>query len=723
MIRQAALSFAALCLLASDAVWAQSPPRDPGAGPIAAILRDKAERTPVERKIGSQLLYQRRMARGLDAVPGVRTLRTGIEVDADGQVAVDVHGAVTPALTERIAAVGGRVLHASPRHGALRARLPLAELERVAELPEVRRVAPAGRAFTRKVDTSEGDVAHKADQLRAVHGVDGTGVTIGVLSDGVDSLGDRIASGDVNAGTVALPGQAGSGDEGTAMLEIISDLAPGASLLFATAFTSQASFADNIVALRMAGADVIVDDVGYFAEAVFQDDDVAEAVDDVVAAGALYVSAAGNSGNLNDGTSGTWEGDWAAGEIVDGFPAHDFGGDAQNQIVEASPSVYTLHWSDPQGGSANDYDLLITNHMGTVVFAASTDPQDGDDDPFEVIAGLPQDAGRYLVVIQFSGAPRVLHLRTNRGELEFATEGAVWGHPAARGAVAVAATGQDFAGGPGGTFDGSEPVELFSSDGPRRVHFEADGSEITPGDRSTSGGELRSTPDVTGADCVSTSTPGFGFFCGTSAAAPHVAAIAALLWELAAADGATPGDLRAVLSDTAIDIEAPGPDRDSGAGVVDALAAGDALAASCSNGLDDDGDGAIDLDDVGCDDAADASERSVALVCDNGLDDDDDGLVDLGDPGCAEPGWPLEDPACDNDVDDDLDGGVDATGLDLNGDLDFDDPGEAPPDPDCAGDAFRNSETPPGCGLGPELLPLLAGLAAARRRRTAGRAS
>jgi hypothetical protein len=480
--------------------------------------------------------------------------------------------------------------------------------------------------------------------------------------------------------------------------------------VFATAFTSQASFADNLRALYdVAGADVIVDDVGYFSEAVFQDDDVAAAVDYVVEHGVLYFSSAGNGGNRNDGTSGTWEGDFAVGETVDGFPAADFGGDAQNQIVGGSTSVYTLHWSDPQGGSANDYDLLITNHGSTVVFAASTDPQDGDDDPFEAIAAIPQDEGRYLVVIRFSGAERALSLRSNGGELEFATEGEVSGHPAARGAVAVAATGQDFAGGPGGTFDGSEPVELFSSDGPRRVHYEADGSPITPGDLSMSGGELRAKPDVTGADCVSTSTPGFGFFCGTSAAAPHVAAIAALLRELAAADGATPADLRAALSATA-------------PGIVDALAAGDALAASCANGLDDDGDGAVDLDDVGCDDPADASERSVALACDDGLDDDGDGLVDLDDPGCASPGWPFEDPLCDNDLDDDLDGTIDADGLDLNGDLDFDDPGEAPPDPECGGDAFRNREADaPGCGLGPELLPILAGLVARRRRYAAGR--
>src|SRR5204862_2660028 len=120
-----------------------------------------------------------------------------------------------------------------------------------------------------------------------------------------------------------LPGQTGTGDEGTAMLEIIHDLAPGAQLYFATAVTSLATFVQNIRDLRTAGCDIIVDDVFYFVETPFQDGQLAptntngglviQAVKDVVASGALYFSAAGNSGNFDSGTSGVWEGDFADG--------------------------------------------------------------------------------------------------------------------------------------------------------------------------------------------------------------------------------------------------------------------------------------------------------------------------------------------------------------------------------------------------------------------------
>jgi hypothetical protein len=54
------------------------------------------------------------------------------------------------------------------------------------------------------------------------------------MSDGIDSAAARIATGDLPASIYVLPGQAGNGDEGTAMLEIVYDLAPGATLGFAT---------------------------------------------------------------------------------------------------------------------------------------------------------------------------------------------------------------------------------------------------------------------------------------------------------------------------------------------------------------------------------------------------------------------------------------------------------------------------------------------------------
>lgn len=51
----------------------------------------------------------------------------------------------------------------------------------------------------------------------------------------------------------------------------------------------------------------------------------------------------------------------------------------------------------------------------------------------------------------------------------------------------------------------------------------------------------------------------------------------------------------------------------------------------CSDGIDNDKDGTIDLDDEGCEDADDMSERGAITECDNGIDDDGDGFVDFHD--------------------------------------------------------------------------------------------
>lgn len=424
--------------------------------------------------------------------------------------------------------------------------------------------------------TSQGDAAHRAREARDFFGATGAGVKIGVLSDGVAALTQLQTSGDLPPDVTVLPGQAGGGSEGTAMLEIIHDLAPDAKLFFATAFISDVSFADNIRRLRFEyGCDIIVDDIIYFNESPFQDGIIARAVNDVTADGALFFSSAGNEGNFNDGTSGTWEGDFRNGGSLT-FPStssytiHDFGdGNLSNRIeLGSAPTIF--HWSDPLGGSSNDYDLFLLDNNLTTVVAASTRPQDGDDDPFERINS---PSGR-LVIARAEGAePRAFHLKVFRGQLAISTNGAIVGHAATDEAFAVAAVNWAVAGGRAFTGGPTNPVELFSADGPRRLFYNPDGTEITPGNLlfETGGGYTRQKPEIAAADNVATATPGFNPFAGTSAAAPHAAAIAGLL--KSADPKLSKDDIRRVLTSTALDIEALGVDRDSGVGIVMAFQA------------------------------------------------------------------------------------------------------------------------------------------------------
>ena len=82
------------------------------------------------------------------------------------------------------------------------------------------------------------------------------------------------------------------------MLQIVHDVAPRAKECFATADGGELNFANNIRALAdkraRARANVVVDDVGYFAEPFFGDGVISDAVDDVAAQGVHYFSSAGN---------------------------------------------------------------------------------------------------------------------------------------------------------------------------------------------------------------------------------------------------------------------------------------------------------------------------------------------------------------------------------------------------------------------------------------------
>jgi Calx-beta domain/Subtilase family/Domain of unknown function (DUF4214) len=593
---------------------------------ISALLDEKESRTPVQQKIDSQLLYAMKMRKGESIASGVQSLSVDLGVDDAGKVTVDITALVDDPLISLLGAMNVEIVSAFPEYHTLRAKASLDQLETIAGLPQVKGIQPKQEAqywhtqaprqslsssqagywnFNKRASqvqtelqkvlsasalgdnaqqvgsvTSQGDTTHQAFAARGTFNVDGTGIKIGVLSSGVANLSTSQASGDLGPVTI-LPGQAGSGDEGTAMLEIIHDLAPAAQLYFATAGGGIAAFANNIRGLRSAGCDIILDDVGYFVESPFQDGQTGsiistnneglatQAVNDVVASGALYFSAAANSGNKNDGTSGTWEGNFVNGGTLNlpaGGNVHDFDPTtaiSQFDTVTAS-GLLNLHWSDPLGASNNDYDLFVLDSSGTSVLASSTNIQSGTQDPYEQSIAIEGDR---VVVLQKTGAAdRYLHLSTNGGQLAFNTEGDTHGHNAASGGFGVAAVCAScvFP----STFSSGNTVETFSSDGPRHIFFNGDGTAITPGNVLASGGTILQKPDFAAADSVSVSGAG-GFptlFIGTSAAAPHAAAIAALV--KSANPALTPAQMKAALVSTAIDIEGPGTDRDSGAGIV-----------------------------------------------------------------------------------------------------------------------------------------------------------
>ncbi|MGH7999676.1 MAG: S8 family peptidase [Brasilonema sp.] len=173
------------------------------------------------------------------------------------------------------------------------------------------------------------------DVLRDSYGLDGTGITIGVMSDSFDTSTSFNSSGKVdNYATNIADGYLPSNiqvlkdypdpdptvvdpdtdpiDEGRALLQLIHAVAPGANLAFYTSEGGVDSFSQGIQALTAAGADIIVDDRGYvpsntpdvpseLLDAEPPDGPINQAIDTAVNQGISYFTAAGN--NYSDGLS------------------------------------------------------------------------------------------------------------------------------------------------------------------------------------------------------------------------------------------------------------------------------------------------------------------------------------------------------------------------------------------------------------------------------------
>jgi hypothetical protein len=481
---------------------------------------------------------------------------------------------------------------------------------------------------------SEGVAHLRAATARSKYDVSGGGVTVGVLSDSFDQAspvathaGDDVASSD-------LPGSAnpclaettpvevlqdfGSAqgyeatDEGRAMLQVVHDVAPGAALAFATAFESETSFAENIELLAKppagggAGADVIVDDVAWFEEPFFQDGPVAAAVNKVTADGVAYFSSAGNN-NLIDSMGrdiASWEAPQyrdsgvcpaALGVLSPVFNAShclDFkqgaGTDTTFAIQVSAGATLTLdlQWAESWYGVGTDLDAFLLDDGSGIVAASfeenSGDPGDGATQrPVELLqwenGGVSTETVR-LVVNRFAGGvPRLkVALLQNGGGVtgtEYpASSGGpggdvvgptIFGHSGAAGAVSVGAI----------SYQTVAQPEPYSSRGPVTHYFGPVSGTIAAAALPLA--ESIPKPDLVATDCGATTffaslQAGEWRFCGTSAAAPHAAAVAAL--QLEAESAATPAEIRDAQKGTARTIPGFAPTA-VGAGLLDADAA------------------------------------------------------------------------------------------------------------------------------------------------------
>ncbi|MFP4692853.1 MAG: S8 family peptidase [Halothece sp.] len=427
--------------------------------------------------------------------------------------------------------------------------------------------------------TSQADTSINADLARDLFDVSGEGVTIGVLSDSFNNLGGAssdIASGDLPDDINVLQDlPRGGSDEGRAMLQLIHDLAPDADLAFRTAFGGKTDFAQGILELAEAGADIIVDDVVYFNEPFFQDGVVAQAVDEVVSEGVSFFSSAGNSGRKS------YESEFRpSGEIFDlgsfQLEAHDFNPTSEVdlfqeiRVPEGGQVSFSFQWDEPFFSAENDIDIFLLNEEKTDILAGSLDANVGNN-PVEIFSFTNDgsfDSNEFNLAIGKtleSDHPEVMKY-VGFGDLsinEFATNSStLFGHANATEANAVGAA--FFEDTP--AFGTTPPeIESFSALGGTPILFDEEGNRLAEP-------EIRQKPDIVAPDGTNTTFFGNDIasdadsdpnFFGTSAAAPHAAAAAGLLKD--ADPSLTPSEISTALETTALDMDDPAtPEFDTG---------------------------------------------------------------------------------------------------------------------------------------------------------------
>ena len=382
---------------------------------------------------------------------------------------------------------------------------------------------------------NQGDFGQESFFARAGYDITGAGINVGVLSDSYDKGGGGSAALDIAAGY--LPGDPNdisivnelsisSGiDEGRAMMQIIHSVAPDAKLFFSTGFEGPGNMAESIISLANDyNCQVISDDITHPGQPFFGTGVVGEAIDNVTTNhDVLYFTSAGNFADR------AWSDTY-----LDLNGLHDFGGGNTLQKVNlgVGPYLIILQWDDEffsllgdgPGGARNDFDIFLADDLGNPIYNFSRNNL--GDDPVEVLPFYVQNATTTNIVIKRvagTDSPQLKYIVFKAGDKNqgFSLDnpanygkGTITGHAQSASAITVGAVRYDNT----PTFGGMLETQGFSSRGDLGLN--------KPDFTAVNGGNIGF--DLGGGDYDDDQLPNF---FGTSASAPHAAAVAALLLE------------------------------------------------------------------------------------------------------------------------------------------------------------------------------------------------
>ncbi len=550
-LRSGTFALVAVLWLAGGRWWATPALAQSAEQPPQADERDIAPtgRGPAaakDPKLESRLKELARTARERGAADAAAEAeRRGLRVDAGTLtvVAESGPGGNGPARAAARGA-GGRV--EAEYADLIQVRLPMSALEALARHPDVRYLRPPFEPVPVAV-SGEGVGATNAAAWHGA-GATGVGVKVGVVDLGFSGYAARQASGDLPAALIAHDlcggGLATNGsDHGTAVAEIVHEMAPGAQL-YLICINNDVALGQALDYALAQGIRIVNHSVAWFGTSRGDGSGGPGTPDAVVAAaragGILWVNAAGNSQLQH------WTGTFSD---TDGDDLHNYTATDQGNTFSLPGNAtvcVSLKW-DAWPTTAEDFDLLLVRSSDSIIVAASESEQTGTQPPRELLcyqnpAATSQNFAIFIRNFDAIGTPRfdlfIYRLSANRALQYSHAAGSVVEPATSPHAMAVGAICWQ-----------TDGLEFFSSQGP------------------TIGGQTK--PDIAGPDSVTSATAGPysscpSGFAGTSAAAPHAAGAAALL--LQTSPSLTAAALQSQLEERAIDLGSAGKDNAFGAG-------------------------------------------------------------------------------------------------------------------------------------------------------------
>ena len=380
-------------------------------------------------------------------------------------------------------------------------------------------------------------VQYTGADLWHAEGRTGKGIKVGILDLGFKGY-DQLLGNGLPQSVVAesfVPGQQPQDSDevhGTAVAEIVYEMAPDAELYLAYYDGGDVSFGNAVNWLVSQGVNIISHSAGGSLGPMDGSESDASIVDAVSAQGILWVNASGNeAGKHYRGTFTDTDGDgW-----------HEFpnGSSAMGVLTNPSGAVVYLNWDDWQQ-MQQDYNLYLYDKDGNLL-ASSEDIQNGTAGQWSAEAiwdsSVPTETVVFVrIKAEHATRPVTFDLYTEGYELQFPVAENSLTHPG----DAVSAFTVGAVEGPG------NELADYSSQGP------------------SNDGRLK--PEISAPAGVQSASYAPEVFHGTSASTPHVSGAAALVW--AENPGFTVDQVKQYLIDNAIDLGATGPDIATGYGAL-----------------------------------------------------------------------------------------------------------------------------------------------------------